>query len=136
MRKLKRTEVLGFKQSLYKKQGGVCPLCNKELPTEMSKTALDHCHVTGECRGLLHLGCNKVEGSVFNTVGRWGGVGKDYTETVRVLKNLIHYLENYRTGVIYHLHKTEEEKREERNRKAREARARAKAKAIIAKRGG
>lgn len=136
MRKLKRTEVLQFKRSLHEKQGGLCLLCGGALGTDMSKVALDHNHITGECRGLLHLGCNKVEGSVFNTVARWGGVGKDYAKALRVLRNLITYLESSGTGVIYHLHKTEEEKREERNRKAREARARVKAKAAyIASKG-
>lgn len=135
MRKLKRTEVLRFKQELYKRQGGVCPLCNKELPTEMAKTALDHCHVTGECRGLLHLSCNRAEGIIFRAVATWGGQTRDYDQTAAYLTRLVDYLSTSKTGVIYHLHKTEEEKREERNRKAREARARAKAKAVIAKRG-
>lgn len=135
MRKLKRTEVLDFKKELHAKQGGLCPLCLKPLGSDFSKIALDHCHVSGECRGVLHLGCNKTEGSMFNSIGRWGGVGKDYDAVIPYLERLLEYIKTYRTGVIYHLHKSEDEKREQRNRKAREARARKKAAERIGRRG-
>src|SRR5690625_6960419 len=131
MRRLKRTEVRQLKQDLIQKQGGVCPLCLKELPTELSKVALDHDHTTGECRGVLHLGCNRAEGSVFNTIARWGGQGKDYSGVVRFLEWLLEYLKTHTTGVVYHLHKTEQEQREARNRRARQARARRKAKQVL-----
>lgn len=112
MIKLKRTEVLAFKQKLYVLQRGRCLLCNGKLPLESAKQALDHNHITGEVRGLLHMGCNKIEGSVFHTVGTWGGVGKDYSQVLPVLRNLINYLESPGHGVLYHLHKTPEEKQE------------------------
>lgn len=131
MRKLKRTEVREFKRGLVKAQNGVCPLCLEALPTDLSKTALDHCHVTGECRGVLHLACNKVEGSVFNTVARWGRQGKDYSKVLPFLERLVQYLQESSTGVIYHLHKTEDEQRLARNRRARQARARKKAQAAL-----
>ena len=124
MRKLKRTEVVAFKQGLHKKQGGVCPLCLEKLPTVLSKCALDHDHNTGEVRGLLHLGCNKVEGSVFHSVATWGGLGKDYTKAVPFLERLVEYLKVSGEGVIYHLHKTPEEVKEA-TRKRNNARARA-----------
>lgn len=124
MRKLKRTEVRKFKQQLIERQSGVCPLCLKKLPKDLSKTALDHDHTTGECRGVLHLGCNKAEGSIFNSIGRWGGVGKDYDAVIPYLQRMLDYLQNSSTGVIYHLHKSPEEKAEL-QRKRRNARARA-----------
>src|SRR5690625_519972 len=37
MVKLKRSEVTKFKQGLWDKQKGVCPLCLKDLPQELSK---------------------------------------------------------------------------------------------------
>ena len=131
MRKLKRTEVREFKRGLVKAQSGVCPLCLEALPADLSKTALDHDHLTGECRGVLHLACNKVEGSVFNTVARWGRQGKDYSKVLPFLERLVQYLRESSTGVIYHLHKSPEEIREKRNRDARLRRARAKAKALV-----
>lgn len=132
--RLKRTEVASFKRKLIQQQGGICPLCMEELPTDLSKTALDHNHTTGECRGVLHLSCNKVEGSVFNAVARWGRQGKDYSKVLPFLERLVQYLRESRTGVIYHLHKTEEERRVARNRKARQARARKKAQAVLKRR--
>lgn len=124
MRKLKRTEVVAFKQGLHKKQGGLCPLCLGELPRELSKCALDHDHISGEVRGLLHLGCNKVEGSVFHAVATWGGLGKDYAKAIPYLERLVEYMKVSGEGVIYHLHKTPEEAKEA-TRKRNNARARA-----------
>ena len=124
MRKLKRNEVAGYKKMLRHKQGGICPLCLKELPTAMAQCALDHDHTTGEVRGLLHMGCNKAEGSIFNSIGRWGGTGKDYDAVVPYLKRMLEYIQAGGQGVIYHLHKTPEEKAEA-QRKRNNARARA-----------
>lgn len=119
MRKLKRTEVPEFKRTLYVKQKGRCLLCNGKLPPEQSRQALDHNHKTGEVRGLLHLGCNKIEGSILHTVGTWGGVGKEYDVVRPVVENLLRYWDTAGEGVIYHLHKTEEEKRLADNAKRR-----------------
>ena len=124
MRKLKSTEVTPFKQRLYRKQEGICPLCLLPLPKEPSKYALDHDHVTGEVRGVLHMGCNKAEGNIFNAVGRWGKVGKDYDAVIPYLERLLAYYQAPRSGVIYHLHKSPEEKEEQRRKRAN-ARARA-----------
>src|SRR5690625_750265 len=131
MRRLKRTEVRQFKQDLIKQQGGVCPLCLGELPKELSKVALDHDHTTGECRGVLHLGCNREEGSVFNTIARWEGQGKDYSAVIPFLERLLEYLNANRNGVVYHRHKTDQEQREARIRRARQVRTRRKAKQVL-----
>lgn len=46
-------------------QGGRCAVCDKELPPWPSKaTHVDHCHDTGEVRGLLCRSCNTKEGWV------------------------------------------------------------------------
>ena len=47
--------------ALYKKQGGVCPICNKELPLDFGKDifVLDHCHSTKVIRGILCQLCNR-----------------------------------------------------------------------------
>lgn len=131
MRKLKRTEVLNYKRTLWDKQHGICPLCLGNLGTDMSKIALDHDHVTGECRGLLHLACNKTEGVIFRAVATWGRQGRDYGETTAYLLRLVDYLNNSKTGIIYHLHKDENEQRELRNKRARQARARKAAQARV-----
>lgn len=46
-------------------QGGVCPVCNKPFikdGTRYDMPAVDHCHVTGVVRGLLHNHCNRLIG--------------------------------------------------------------------------
>jgi DNA repair exonuclease SbcCD ATPase subunit len=47
-----RTEML-------EKQSGMCPICGCDLRTLSSnKVHVDHCHATGDVRGLLCNGCN------------------------------------------------------------------------------
>lgn len=124
MRKLKRSELGEFRRRLHKKQEGICPLCLAELPKDLSKAAIDHDHTTGEVRGLLHLGCNRAEGSVFKAITTWGKQGKDYKLCLPFLERLVEYLRTSGEGVIYHLHKTPDEA-EESKRRVRNARARA-----------
>lgn len=45
-------------EMMWNFQCGVCPLCNKPLPEDTSKLHVDHCHVTGQVRGILHMLCN------------------------------------------------------------------------------
>lgn len=124
MRKLKRTDVLEFKRFLYKKQNGLCSLCGDKLPTKMKDCALDHNHITGEVRGLLHMGCNRAEGIIFNAVAKWGKQGKDFDSIKLFLDNLSQYYHQEGAGVIYHLHQTQEQKDKAKRKKAN-ARARA-----------
>ena len=44
-----------IRQLFYNAQSGICPICLKPLDTKLS---LDHSHLTGEPRGLLHQQCN------------------------------------------------------------------------------
>lgn len=66
---------------MLEEQGGVCAICGRVCSTGMN-LAVDHCHVTGEIRGLLCQGCN-VSLARFN-------------DDVAVLKNAIVYLEKER----------------------------------------
>lgn len=43
-------------ETLYNHQGGVCVLC--ENPPGKRALAVDHCHLTGQVRGLLCSNCN------------------------------------------------------------------------------
>jgi hypothetical protein len=41
---------------LFTQQGGVCAICGK--PPTKYRLAVDHCHKTGQIRGLLCAKCN------------------------------------------------------------------------------
>jgi Recombination endonuclease VII len=44
----------------YQDQRGLCGLCGLPLDPEISKAHVDHNHVTGEVRKLLHKQCNSI----------------------------------------------------------------------------
>ena len=46
-----------IRKLFYDAQSGICPICLKPLDTKLS---LDHSHLTGEPRGLLHQRCNMM----------------------------------------------------------------------------
>ena len=64
---------------LFAKQKGCCGCCGKHQTEFERSLAVDHCHHTGEVRGLLCYACNLALGYVY-----------DDTKT---LKNMIKYLE-------------------------------------------
>lgn len=128
MRKLARSQLRAWAQGYaQKEQGGLCPITGRKIDFNTvgakSDWVVDHCHITGEIRGVLTRGANGMEGKVFNAVARWGGVGNNPAEVLRVLKNLIAYYERPGTGLMYPLHKTAEEKAEATRAKRRVAAA-------------
>ena len=44
---------------------GKCALCSKPFDNYIKEPAIDHSHITGKVRGLLHAKCNKALG-LFN----------------------------------------------------------------------
>lgn len=131
-RKITRAQLRTVGLKLLKAQGGICPLCGKPIDhTIKGELVVDHNHVTGEIRGVLHRSCNSGEGKAFNAIGRWI-VGKmDYTLVIPALRRLADYLENSGSDFIYPTHKTDEEKRAAR---AKKERARRQARAVVRKR--
>lgn len=43
-------------------QEGACAFCGEELPKDISRFSIDHDHVTGGYRGLVHDQCNQIIG--------------------------------------------------------------------------
>jgi hypothetical protein len=46
-------------EEMLASQEGLCKLCSEPLDT---RPVVDHCHATGEVRGLLHTQCNTILG--------------------------------------------------------------------------
>lgn len=102
---------------LKTKQGGLCPLCKKEIDLKVmgnkSDYVVDHCHETGLIRAVLHRSCNASEGRVANAAGRWGAKSMQYSAIIPYLRNLVEYLEYHQTNpsnLLYPDHRTPEEK--------------------------
>lgn len=132
MQKLSRSQLNSFKLALVKRQNWTCPVSLKVFdPGNLKDAVVDHDHITGEIRGVLHRSSNAVEGKVLSAVARWGGQTEDYSKVIPYLERLIEYLKKPGTGVMYPLHKTTEEKRVTRNAKVKLARAAAAAKARL-----
>lgn len=90
-------ETKAYKEKLFHKQCGVCPLCQRELDTAIEKNHLDHDHAldgaqAGRVRGLLCLYCNPLEGKMLNEFKR-SGLASRSVNYVRYLRQLADYLE-------------------------------------------
>lgn len=112
MRKLTKAAVPPFRNALLRQQGGICPLCKEPIiqgAPAPKDPVLDHDHKTGECRAVLHRGCNAIEGKIENARDINGLRDDGLFENV--LNNLPDYLKNTKTGAIHPSHKTPVEKK-------------------------
>lgn len=128
MRKLPRSSMRAWAIGHLKtKQGGLCSLCKQPISLQVmgnkSDYVVDHDHETGEIRGVLHRSCNAAEGKVANAAGRWGAKSMSYSALIPWLRNMLEYLEQPGTGLIYPDHKTKEEKELAAKQKAKRAAA-------------
>src|SRR5574340_85671 len=122
-RKLKASEIAGFRNDLLARQGGKCLLCG--YPCSKDEAVLDHCHTTGVIRAVLHRGCNAMLGHIENNAPRHKLT--DPQKLMRMLGNVASYRALYmpHLSVDLPLHptfKTDDEKRLLRNKRARKAR--------------
>ncbi|UNA01107.1 putative DNA endonuclease [Erwinia phage Loshitsa2] len=123
---------------LAAKQGGVCPLCGGALDFSIKgnkgdSVVVDHDHITGRIRGALHRSCNGGEGKVASAAGRWiVGSMQDSQKIAQALHRVADYLEQEPTELIYHSHKSDDDKREIRAARERKRRAEIKARRAAA----
>lgn len=91
-------------------QGGVCLLCKRPIKNgQGTDGVLDHDHVTGHVRGVLHRGCNAMLGHLENNRPRHMLTDDDKFFTF--LSNIAGYLSGeYSQNPQYPTHKTAQEK--------------------------
>lgn len=118
MRQLVKAGVAPFRNAQLHKQGDICLLCLQ--PLSKADAVLDHCHKSGECRGILHRGCNALLGKIENARPQNGLV--DDVKFATFLSNVAGYIQNAKMSVLHPSHKTEEQKRLLKNKRARRAR--------------
>lgn len=148
LQKISRPQQLSITMLILRKQGGLCPICGEKIEVKTqgrgSDYALDHCHATGEVRGVLHRACNSAEGKIRHAVSRWGGCGNDEAKIVAFIIALGQYLQDFKegkrsTGLMYPNHKTPEQVNEaarvKRNKQAAARRAKDRAKKLKDKQG-
>ena len=137
LQKISRPQQLSITMLLIRKQGQLCPICGEKIDITTkgrgSDYALDHCHNTGEVRGVLHRACNSAEGKVRHAISRWGGCGNDEEKIVNWIIALGQYLQDFKdgkrsTGLMYPDHKTPEQKAESDRVKRNKAAAKSRAK--------
>lgn len=119
LQKIPRSQLQSVTFMLWQQQGGKCAICGKTIDVTVrgrtSDYVVDHCHESGEIRGVLHRSCNAAEGKVTNAAGRWGAKSTKYSEVIPFLRQLVDYLERSQakgTGMMYPDHKTDEQKKE------------------------
>jgi hypothetical protein len=106
MQRLKNKEIALVRQAILIEQQGLCALCLEQI--EENKAVLDHCHKTGQIRGVLHRGCNALEGVIENALPR-------NLITLQRLQNILARLIWYQTQLkpqLHPSHKTADEKKQ------------------------
>lgn len=124
IRKLKTSETASVLKQMVARQGGKCAICGLGF-TKVDGAVLDHCHKKGFIRGALHRSCNGGEGKV-RVKAQWSHKGVTPDEFLIGLGKYLETHQKPRYPLIYHSHKTDDEKRLARNAKARRKRAAAK----------
>lgn len=119
MQRLKQSEVAAFRLQVWESQGKRCAITGK--PLALKDAVLDHDHTTGECRGVLDRGVNSMLGKIENH--RRIAKLMSAEDLARFLRGVVQYLYKPGLGVLYHTHRTAEEKRLRTNARRRKARA-------------
>ena len=86
------------KQKLYDAQAGKCPICHRDLDSDVQANHLDHDHElngpkAGRVRGLLCNLCNGTEGQMKHKFSRSGLKSRD-VDYLEWLESLLVYLKS------------------------------------------
>lgn len=117
--RLTATQLKAYREAKLREQGGRCALTH--YPLSPADAVVDHCHVTGHIRGVIHRGANALLGKIENNHKRYG---VSLPMVYALGRNLEAYLSQDHTArPHYPTYRTEEEKRLKRNKAARDRRA-------------
>lgn len=117
-RKIGRSQLKAYGVAiLVRDQAKLCPLCLNPIDLKQaggakghaSSMVVDHCHDTGQIRGVLCRGCNGAEGKAMGAIATWGKAGFSPAAQLAYLKRLVVYLEKPLYTAVYPDHKTPEE---------------------------
>ena len=101
--KIKHTQIKEVRDYLAQEQNGCCAICRLPLgKIAPFDPVLDHCHLTGAVRGVLHRCCNAVLGKIENGAKRYG-----LRRLLDFARGLEHYLQHHtvnQTGLIHPTH--------------------------------
>ena len=105
MLKIKASELKEYRLDLLRRQKYICPICTRRI--EEHQAVLDHDHINGNCRAVLHRECNAMEGKLHNWYRRFG---KDVDLTT-FLRGLIQYLQrDFSANPLHPTHRTPQDK--------------------------
>ncbi len=104
MNRIKDSEIAEWRAIFAEKQNNECALCGTPLDPE--KSALDHCHESGNIRGTLCTMCNQIEGRVLNWLSR---SGKDIHPADMLANILAYWRDDYRGNPLHPTHYLPEE---------------------------
>jgi len=106
-RQIKQKDLARFRQFIYDKREGICPILKQVIP--FTDTVVDHKHGRkgqstgyegkGLIRGVLQTQANAIEGKIYNSYLRMGL--KKYIDLPTLLRNIADYIENPPEGHIY-----------------------------------
>lgn len=117
---------------ILNEQGGLCLVCKRPIDiNNRGEAVLDHCHQTGLVRGVLHRSCNSSLGKMDNAIGRWAAKSMQYDAILPILENIVEYYKMPKHEILYHSHKSEDDKRAVRAARERARRAEQKARRAI-----
>jgi hypothetical protein len=93
--RLKAAAIAAYRELELAAQGGLCALCGETI--EAGKAVLDHDHKSGLIRGVLHRGCNALEGNITNalprnliTPARLAGIFENWSRYHSTVKQVLH----------------------------------------------
>jgi len=106
MKRLTASELSQVRADILKQQNNNCALCYQAIAE--GEAVLDHCHKTGQIRGVLHRGCNAFEGVIVNALPRNLITPQ---RLLNIMSNLVHYQKRLKP-MLHPTHRTPEEKKE------------------------